>query len=433
MKLVNSLFGRILLAGVLFVSLVFTLPALAATTYVYATFQSDSASGQKLWIYTSSNGVNYSQYAATGFGGSTGVLRDPSLIKHTDGKYYVVFTNQHWGTNSTTFGIASSSDLRTWTQIATVNSGIANTRFTWAPEWYIEGGTVRVIVSVNQTTCNPDCFKSYVYTAQNGALTSWSGPTDMGLPTCHIDTFVVKSGSTYHAFTVRCGGFVERWSSSSLIGGWSNQGQLLSGYEGVSLVQMDNGTWRMYVDHYTAGDGIYTATSSNLTSWSSFTKITCANCRHGTAIRDTAFGGPTPVPATYYRITNRNSGKVADVQNPNLDNGARIGQWAWNGNNWQQWQFVDKGGGYFNIVSRHSGKCLDVNGASTADGATIIQWTCGSGNNQQFQWAATGSFFNIRARHSNKCISVVGSSTADGAFLEQRACGTGNTFQWTRQ
>src|SRR5262245_24246480 len=66
-------------------------PALAATAYVFATFQSDSSAGQKLWIYTSSDAVNYSQYAATGFGGSTGVLRDPTLLKHTDGKYYVAF------------------------------------------------------------------------------------------------------------------------------------------------------------------------------------------------------------------------------------------------------------------------------------------------------------------------------------------------------
>ncbi len=142
-------------------------------------------------------------------------------------------------------------------------------------------------------------------------------------------------------------------------------------------------------------------------------------------------GDPGTGP-TYYRITNRNSGKVMDVQQPNTSNGAKVGQWAWNGNNWQQWQFVDKGSGYFNIVSRHSGKCLDVNGVSTADGASIIQWTCGSGYNQQFQWAATGSYFNLKARHSNKCVNVVGSSTADGALLEQRTCGSGNSFQWSR-
>ncbi len=417
-------------------------PVLAATTYVYATFQSDSAAGQKLWIYTSGDAVNYSQYAATGFGGNTGVLRDPTLLKHTDGKYYVAFTNQHWNTNSTTFGIASSTNLTTWTQIATVNSGIANTRFTWAPEWYVEGSTVRLLVNINLTTCNPDCFKTYVYTAQNTALTSWSAPVDMGLPSCHIDTFVAKSGSTYHAFTVKCGGYVERWASSSLTSGWTNQGQLLSGYEGVSLVQMDSGAWRMYVDHYSAGDGIYTATSSNLTSWSSFTKANCASCRHGTAIRDTAFGGgPTPTPtrtptpgaATYYRITNRNSGKVMDVQNPNTSDGAKVGQWTWNGNNWQQWQFQDAGSGYYRVVSRNSNKCLDVNGASTADGASIIQWACNGGNNQQWQWAAIGSYYQLKARHSGKCLNVVSSSTADGALLEQRTCSsTNNSMQWTR-
>ena len=144
-------------------------------------------------------------------------------------------------------------------------------------------------------------------------------------------------------------------------------------------------------------------------------------------------GDPGTGGATYYRITNRNSSKVIDVQQPNLDNNAKIGQYTWNSNAWQQWQFVDKGGGYFNIVSRNSGKCLDVTSASTADGAGIIQYTCGSGTNQQFQWAATGTYFNIKARHSGKCINVVGSGTGDGALLEQRTCGTGNSFQWTRQ
>jgi hypothetical protein len=406
-------------------------PALAATTYVFATFQSDSSAGQKLWIYTSSDAVSYTEYAATGFGGNTGVLRDPTLLKHSDGKYYIAFTNQHWSTASTTFGIASSLDLRTWTQVATVNSGIANTEFTWAPEWFNDGGTIKLIVNINLTTCNPDCFKSYVYTAQNSALTSWSAPVDMGLPACHIDTYAVRSGSTYHAFTVRCGGYVEHWTSSSLTGGWSNQGQLLSGYEGVSLVQMDNGTWRMYVDHYSAGDGIYTATSSNLNTWSSFTRANCSGCRHGTAVLDTSFGGTLP---TYYRLTNRNSGKVADVNGASTANNAKVIQWPWNGGNNQQWQFVDRGSGYYNLVNRNSGKCLDVTSASSSDGALIIQYTCGSGNNQQFQWVAVSSYYQLRARHSGKCISIVGNSTADGIQLEQRTCSsTNNSMQWSRQ
>jgi len=135
---------------------------------------------------------------------------------------------------------------------------------------------------------------------------------------------------------------------------------------------------------------------------------------------------------TFFRITNRNSGKVLDVQQPNTQPGARIGQFAANGQPWQDWQFVDIGGGFFNIVSRNSGLCLDVNGISTADGASIIQWTCNGQTNQQWQWRASGSFFQLVARHSNKCADVVGSSMADGAFVEQRTCSTANNFLWSR-
>jgi hypothetical protein len=64
-----------------------------------------------------------------------------------------------------------------------------------------------------------------------------------------------------------------------------NKGTLFaSGYEGPSLVRLDNGSWRMYVDHYSAGDGLYTATSSDLNTWSSLGKVACSGCRHGTAI-----------------------------------------------------------------------------------------------------------------------------------------------------
>ena len=147
----------------------------------------------------------------------------------------------------------------------------------------------------------------------------------------------------------------------------------------------------------------------------------------------TATPGPTPLPVTYYRLTNRNSGKVADVAGQSTADGARVKQYPWNGGNNQQWQFQDAGGGYFRIVGRQSDKCLDVVSASTADGAQIDIWTCNGGQNQQFQWVATGSYFHIKPRHSGKCINIVGSSTADGALLEQRTCGSGNSFQWSRQ
>ncbi len=412
-------------------------PALAATTYIYATFKGDAAPDEKLWIYTSSNGTSFN-WLYNGFGGPTGVLRDPSIMKHSDGKYYIAFTVQSWTTNSTYFAIASSTNLTSWTNVTTVNSGIANTKFVWAPEWFIEGSTVRIIVSIAQTTCS-NCFQPYIFTATNSALTSWSGPTTMGIGANTIDTFVIKSGSTYHAFVKdENTKYVKHATSSSLTSGWSGFTNLFtSGYEGPSAIQMDDGTFRLYIDKYTNG-GIWTATSSNLNSWSGLSLM--GAYRHGTVLKDPNYSGgptptvgPTPTPAPSYRVTNRNSGKVIDVQNPNTSDGAKIGQYTWNGGNWQKWRFVDKGSGYYNLVSVHSGKCMDVNGVSTADGASIIQWSCGSGYNQQWQWTAVGSYYQLKARHSGKCLNVVNSSTADGALLEQRTCSsTNNAMQWSR-
>ncbi|MBV1856408.1 RICIN domain-containing protein [Catellatospora sp. NEAU-YM18] len=143
-------------------------------------------------------------------------------------------------------------------------------------------------------------------------------------------------------------------------------------------------------------------------------------------------GDPTPPATTFYRLNVRHSSKAMDVQAPNTDNGARIDQYTYGGNAWQQWQFQDAGSGYWRIISRHSGKCLDVVSASTTDGAELIQYTCGSGTNQQFQMVANGSYFQLRARHSGKCVDVPAASTADGVVLKQYTCNTGTNQQWSR-
>ncbi|GGN49898.1 hypothetical protein FHR83_008900 [Actinoplanes campanulatus] len=147
---------------------------------------------------------------------------------------------------------------------------------------------------------------------------------------------------------------------------------------------------------------------------------------------DAAAGTVTGNAATYYRITNRNSGKVMDVVSASMANSAEIKQYTWNSGGNQRFEFRDAGNGYFQIVAQHSGKCLDVASSSTADGANIIQYTCGTGTNQQWQWAATGSYYQIKARHSGKCLDVVSSNTADGADIQQYTCGSGNNQQWSR-
>ncbi|MFB9675211.1 RICIN domain-containing protein [Streptosporangium vulgare] len=145
-----------------------------------------------------------------------------------------------------------------------------------------------------------------------------------------------------------------------------------------------------------------------------------------------AVGDVTPPPTVTYRINARHSGKAMDVQGASTNDSARVDQYTYNGNAWQQWQFQDVGSGYWRIVNRHSGKCLDVVGASTADGAELVQYTCGFGNNQHFQMVSNGTYFQLRARHSNKCVDVPAASTADGVILKQYPCNTGTNQQWSR-
>jgi hypothetical protein len=147
---------------------------------------------------------------------------------------------------------------------------------------------------------------------------------------------------------------------------------------------------------------------------------------------DTATGAVTGNPATYYRITNRNSGKVMDAVSASTADNAEIKQYSWNGGGNQRWEFQDAGGGYLRVINQNSGKCLDVAAGSTANGANIIQYSCGSGQNQQWQWTAIDGYHQLKARHSGKCLDVVNAGTGDGADIQQYTCGSGTNQQWSR-
>ncbi len=162
-----------------------------------------------------------------------------------------------------------------------------------------------------------------------------------------------------------------------------------------------------------------------------------------TPTRTNTPGGPTatptrtptpggfPVPGTYYRLINRNSGKVADVSGGSTADGADVVQMTSNGQTNQQWSFVDAGSGYYKIVNRKSGKLMDVNGGSTADGGDIIQWPDNGGTNQQWSLTDLGTgYYRITNRKSSKVMDVNGGSTADGGDIIQWTSNGGNNQQW---
>ena len=86
----------------------------------------------------------------------------------------------------------------------------------------------------------------------------------------------------------------------------------------------------------------------------------------------------------FYTISAAN-GKVIEVADYNIDNGAKI-QLMDNANfEWQQWNFVAAGDGVYRIQNRFTGKMMDLDMGGVSDGTRVHQWrvprhpaSCGS-------------------------------------------------------
>ena len=128
-----------------------------------------------------------------------------------------------------------------------------------------------------------------------------------------------------------------------------------------------------------------------------------------------------------YLVEARHSGKCMTVAAGSLNNGGSVQQLSCSPTaTEQQWQFAYIGSGYYKIVNRNSGKLLNVNDISLADGANIHQWDDTNGANLQWQPVLqSDGAYQLVAKHSNKCADVYGGPTAEGAPLKQHGCHSG--------
>src|SRR4029079_15072782 len=213
------------------------------------------------------------------------------ILKHKDGKYYVAYTLQSWTTSSMSFGIASSTDLTTWKFLVETPAGVSGARDTWAPEWFVDTDGVHLIINIDPLGNDSD-FRSYDFKAKDDTLTTWEAPVPLGIGPNNIDTFVVKSGATYHAFSKNeTTKYIEHATASSLRGPWTWVGKgdwagWGSGKEGIALFQLDDGTWRMFLDCY-SGCGFLYADSKDRDTWTGTKTVpTLSGVRHGTVLRE---------------------------------------------------------------------------------------------------------------------------------------------------
>ncbi|NLV78714.1 MAG: glycoside hydrolase family 43 protein [Rhodococcus sp.] len=262
--------------------------------YTMVAFSNDS--DRDLDVYESSDGTDFEPVGLSTYRPPSGLVRDPSIFRHTDGMYYLTYTT----VDGANIGFARSSDRVDWTPMgnwpvpfccaflpgtgdgkgpvsppgfsgsAGFKDGPSLSPFTtkaWAPEWFVDGDSVNVIVSMS----TGGGFVPYLMTALDPSLQYWSFPVPLdGLGADRIDTTVVKVGSTYHAFTKNeTKKVLEHAVAPSLAGPYTfvPPGDWGSLVEGPAVIRLPDGTWRMYFDAYDEGKYYY-SDSEDLNTWS---------------------------------------------------------------------------------------------------------------------------------------------------------------------
>jgi len=264
----------------------------ATTRYTMTAFTNSSESN--MYVYESPDALAYTLLKGPAFTPPAELIRDPSIIKHTDGYYYIVYTT-NWTGN--TIGFARSRDRVNWTFVRNHTLPLAGIERTWAPEFFVDGGgSVNIIVSLD-TTATPDyIFRPHLLTATNASLSSWTTPKPLtGLDKAnYIDTFVVRHGGQYHAFTKQeTTKYIEYATATSLggpytfrgTGDWAGWG---SWREGPALAQLDNGGWRIYFDGYAEKKYYYSDSLDGFRTWTPIRELPKLSgfARHFTVLKE---------------------------------------------------------------------------------------------------------------------------------------------------
>lgn len=276
--------------------------AAAPGQWRYTMVAFSNASARDMDVYTSTDGTDFQLAERSAYRPSSGFVRDPSILRHTDGQYYLTHTTAD-GAN---IGFARSSDRITWTPMpswpvpfccaflpgtgdgrgpvnplgingsAGFEDGPSLSPFTtkaWAPEWFVDGGRVHIIMSMS----TGGGFVPYLLTATDSSLQHWSWPVPLdGLGADRIDTTVVKVGSTYHAFTKNeTEKVIEHAVAPTLRGPYSfvTPGDWGTLVEGPAVTQLPNGDWRLYLDAYKEGKYLYSDSTDGMKTWSSVKEL----------------------------------------------------------------------------------------------------------------------------------------------------------------
>ncbi|MFD4354469.1 hypothetical protein ACFWPX_18085 [Nocardia sp. NPDC058518] len=262
--------------------------------YTMTAFRTDSDT--TLAVYESTDGTDFTPVSEHAYSPPVGLVRDPSVLLHTDGLYYLTYTIAG---DATAIGLARSRDRITWTFLGNVPMLVAGRlEGAWAPEWYADAaGRVGVIVSLTWG----HGFTPHLLIPLDAGLTTWAPPVPMlGLGPAgpgslgHIDTTLVRVDGRVFAFVKN--------EDSKLIelavadrpvgpyrfiatGDWAGWG---GPREGQSVVRLPDGGHRIYLDAYTEGRYYFSDSHDGFRTWSPPAELPGLSgvVRHGTVLTE---------------------------------------------------------------------------------------------------------------------------------------------------
>ena len=119
------------------------------------------------------------------------------------------------------------------------------------------------------------------------------------------------------------------------------------------------------------------------------------------------FAASAAADAKYVKLVHPDTGKVLAVADNSEEAGAKTVLAKDDGSKGQQWT-LEKDGDHYKITNRKSGKVLDVEGDSMDEGGGIIQWDDKSEgyDNQRWSWDGTGKERRLKAKSSSLVLDV---------------------------
>lgn len=114
-----------------------------------------------------------------------------------------------------------------------------------------------------------------------------------------------------------------------------------------------------------------------------------------------------------------------------MENLANIEQYSYGKWDSQKWYFEKVEGNYYKIINKNSGKVLDIKGLSTKEGDPCIQYDDNGGWNQMWEIIADDSGqYKIKNRWSGLNLGIEEASEDNGAICVQVADDDSSNVKW---